>query len=134
MKTGLAPKLFEVTEGDAGRVTPRTIAAAAEAGDEDTVMMAAIEAGAEDEETIRVKISRLPEPDPAGEAAEEKKHELELKKRGFITTPVVVKKGHKKIEVTLRYPVSTPRQAKTTPKNTKTPTGAVPTGYKTSPY
>jgi glucokinase len=37
MKTGLAPKLFEVTEGDAGRVTPRTIAAAAEAGDEAVV-------------------------------------------------------------------------------------------------
>lgn len=34
MKTGLAPKLHELVNGDAGKITPKEMAAAAEAGDE----------------------------------------------------------------------------------------------------
>jgi glucokinase len=34
MKTGLAPKLHELVGGDAGKITPKEMAAAAEAGDE----------------------------------------------------------------------------------------------------
>jgi glucokinase len=44
MRTGLAPKLHEIVEGDAGRITPREMAAAAEQGDsavEEAVLRAA---------------------------------------------------------------------------------------------
>lgn len=33
LKTGLAPKLYELVDGDAGRITPREMATAADAGD-----------------------------------------------------------------------------------------------------